>query len=540
MHGADSPGPPDLAALCQTVIERSPLALALTEGETHRLRCANNAFCRLTGTAAEPLLGRDFAEAFPDSKTDGSLALLDRVWRTGEAERMTEVAHDRPDGTTVFWCYTVWPVLGEARRPTALLIEVDDATERVADRRAQEEASNRMREINERLLVASVREQEFAERAELHSAEMDALLESLNDGAAIIAADGRITLLNGAAREITGVRAEVGAGAEEEYARIAFRRLDGTPLPPHERPIARALRGERFSEAEFLVVRGDGSRVRVSVSGSAIRDGTGRVTFAIIVFRDVTALRELEELKDQFIALISHDLRSPLNAILGFAQLLRGSLLKERGKPEFRHASAIMRAAEQMAAMIQDLLESTRLESGQIEMHKRPCNLGDQVMETVRHLNAEDQARVRIDAPPHLPRVAADPHRLGRAITNLITNALKYSPPETPVRVRITPRPDEVVVSVTDRGGGIPPEDLPYLFERFYRAKKHSKTEGLGLGLYITRLIIEAHGGRIWVESEPGTGSTFSFALPTERANGRASPPGPAVGPGARAEDPVI
>lgn len=122
--------------------------------------------------------------------------------------------------------------------------------------------------------------------------------------------------------------------------------------------------------------------------------------------------------------------------------------------------------------------------------------------------------RVRLDVPSDLPSVFADANRLERIMTNLLSNALKYADPDTTVQVRAHRHDGEVVVEITDQGQGITPDDLPHLFKRFYRAKGARKAEGLGLGLYITKKLVEAHGGRIWVESEVGQGSTFSFTLP--------------------------
>ncbi|MHB1416804.1 MAG: sensor histidine kinase, partial [Chloroflexota bacterium] len=126
----------------------------------------------------------------------------------------------------------------------------------------------------------------------------------------------------------------------------------------------------------------------------------------------------------------------------------------------------------------------------------------------------EDQARLRVEAPQPVPPVLADPERVERVVVNLVTNALKYSTPGKPVVVRVQPSDGEAMVSVIDEGPGISSEELPHLFQRYRRAAAGNKAGGLGLGLYIARLIVEAHGGRIWVESEVGKGSTFSFTLP--------------------------
>jgi len=163
-------------------------------------------------------------------------------------------------------------------------------------------------------------------------------------------------------------------------------------------------------------------------------------------------------------------------------------------------------------------VESTRLESGQLEIRKEPVDLAHLVGEIVERVTSpEERPRICIESAVHMPTVPADPDRIERAIVNLITNALKYSPSNSPVTIRIRRSEEEAVVSVTDQGAGIPPEHLPHVFDRFYRVtggKGVAEAEGLGLGLYIARLIVEAHGGRIWAESEVHKGSTFHFTLP--------------------------
>jgi signal transduction histidine kinase len=152
-----------------------------------------------------------------------------------------------------------------------------------------------------------------------------------------------------------------------------------------------------------------------------------------------------------------------------------------------------------------------------MDMDKEPLNLLQFVSEVVEHVGAPaDRERIQIETTEWVPPVSADPARLERALMNLLTNALKYSPPDSPVVVRVACGDGEAVISVSDRGPGIPPEELPHLFQRYYRSRSTTakKVGGLGLGLYITRLIAEAHRGRVWVESEPGQGSTFYFALP--------------------------
>ena len=131
-----------------------------------------------------------------------------------------------------------------------------------------------------------------------------------------------------------------------------------------------------------------------------------------------------------------------------------------------------------------------------------------------RNAGVLDTDRIQLDVPEELPLVSADYNRLERVFTNLLSNALKYSDTDTPVVVRALQVGEMVEIAITDQGKGIPPDDLPHLFERFYRAQGARKADGIGLGLYIAKALVEAHGGRIWVESEEGKGSTFSFTLP--------------------------
>jgi len=168
-----------------------------------------------------------------------------------------------------------------------------------------------------------------------------------------------------------------------------------------------------------------------------------------------------------------------------------------------------------MNAMIRDLVDSERLQAGQLRLDKQPVQLRSFVSDLLEWLRqVMDVGRVVVEVPQDLPPVLADSDRLERILLNVLSNALKYSASNTEVLVQARQSGKEVVTSVTDHGIGIPAEALPHIFERFYRAKTARKAEGLGLGLYITKMLVEAHGGRVWAESELNKGSTFYFTLP--------------------------
>ncbi len=219
--------------------------------------------------------------------------------------------------------------------------------------------------------------------------------------------------------------------------------------------------------------------------------------------------------QDDILRMVSHDLRGPLTVVHGQAELLLRWLARAglAGR-EAHSANTILAAARRMNTMIQDLVDAARLEHGRLTLDLAPLELGPFALKLKEQM-ASAAERIRVDAGPGLPPVHADAGRLERVLTNLLSNALKYSPPDSEVTLGFALRQGEVVVSVADHGQGIAPEELPHLFQRYFRTlAARSHHEGLGLGLYISRMLVEAHGGRIWVESQVGMGSTFSFTLP--------------------------
>lgn len=236
-------------------------------------------------------------------------------------------------------------------------------------------------------------------------------------------------------------------------------------------------------------------------------------------------LQALQEQREDFLRAVSHDLRTPLQTVTLQAERL--SRLAPQGSRERGAAEAMGRAARQMNGLISDLVDSIYLESGALHLSKEPLALGEFLGELLgAGGGAHDADRFTLEIAPDLPVVPADGARLTRVVQNLAGNALKYSAPGTRILVEACRRGHEVLVSIADRGAGIPPEDLTRIFERFYRGGQRGKIDGLGLGLYISRLIVEAHGGRIWCESTVGVGSTFRFTLPIGERAGVDTPGG--------------
>ncbi len=228
---------------------------------------------------------------------------------------------------------------------------------------------------------------------------------------------------------------------------------------------------------------------------------------------DITDRKLHEQFRDQYVGLISHDLRTPLSNISVAASMLQLLLERAGVKEGARPVDTILRNTRRMSEMIEDLLETTRLESGQFKLHKTPFDLALLAQTVAGQLGDTASRPVRLKAAGPAP-VLSDAGRIERVLENLIGNAIRYSPSDALVSVQVETNQIEALVTVADTGIGIAADELPKLFQPFYRAAGNTNVHGLGLGLYNSRLIVEHHGGRIWVQSSPGGGSTFGFALP--------------------------
>jgi signal transduction histidine kinase len=290
-----------------------------------------------------------------------------------------------------------------------------------------------------------------------------------------------------------------------------------------ECPIMRALStGKTISGRNETLWRAGRQPFPVRISLRAMVDGP-EIRGAVLSFTDMTqtraaeaSLREAVRDRDEVLAVVSHDLRNPVGTIFSAASLL----LTLNPSPEKRreHLLAVKRSAERINRLIQDLLDMARLEAGALPVHPGPFDAGrllDEVLEGHRGKAEERQITLQLRVPPRIPEPWGDRHRVVQVLTNLVENALRETPPmgEINIGVEEDAAGDGLRFSVSDTGPGIRPEDQERLFDRFWQVSRKDKG-GAGLGLSIVKGIVEAHGGRVWVESEEGKGSTFWFFLP--------------------------
>lgn len=303
----------------------------------------------------------------------------------------------------------------------------------------------------------------------------------------------------------------------EQHTLIHHTKADGSPYPAEQCPVTATLvEGGSHRAAEDLYWRKDGTSFAVEVTATPIKED-GRVTGAVVVFRDITERREVDRMKDEFTSVVSHELRTPLTSIRGSLGLLAGGATGEMPERAQRMLEIAVSNTDRLVRLITDILDVERMESGQVVMESKEVALAE-VLGAAEGVAGPMAcaAGVHLDIEPYEARLWADADRLTQALTNLLSNAIKFSPPGGRVSVSARPSGAEVLIEVSDEGRGIPPEKLEKIFERFQQVDGSDSREkgGTGLGLPISRSIVHQHGGRIWAESHSGEGSSFFLTLP--------------------------
>ncbi len=486
------------AAELDAVFENTDAQLALLDCDFHFVM-VNAAYARDCGHARDELIGRNHFALFPNRENQ---AIFERVRALGEPyqaiEKPFEYA-DQPWRGVTYWNWTLAPIKGAGGRVEGLLLSLTDVTPQV---RARQQAAALTQEMERR------------------AAELDTIVSSIADGLVLYDRNGDITRMNATAEGYLGYTpAERGRPLAARAAALGTRIAEGRALPPEDALAVRALRGESV-HSMVVALRQHGRVLWLSASAAPLAGPDGAIQGAVMTLSDITAQRDLQEQLEDVLRSVSHDLRNPLAAVQGQAQLLLRRLRRTgAGGPERANAEAIVGAARRMDTMIQDLVDAARMEAGPLKLDLQPVDLVAFAIELQQQLaGTMEVGRIRIEGTEGLPAVSADRAHLERVLINLLSNGLKYSAPGSVVTVAFKLEGSEVVTTVADRGPGIRPEALSRLFQRYGRVEAAgSKPEGLGLGLYIARKLVEAMGGHIWAESEVGEGSTFSFALPSAR-----------------------
>ncbi|RAQ98430.1 PAS domain-containing sensor histidine kinase [Thermogemmatispora tikiterensis] len=468
---------------------------------------------RLYGWPAQEALGRISTRLLKTGFPEGEVAVRTALEQNGQWEgELTQVCRD------------------------GRLVVVESRQALVRDQQGQVLATL---EINRDISERRQREREARAMLAGHLSLLEQLFEALPFAVALVAGEqARLLLANQAVRRVWGTDWPPGLPFLEflrEHG-IVISDLRGKALASEELVTLRVLREQQaISLYQEQIRRADGTLLPVLVSalplhvppealqGERLRQCEPGEPLALVIHQDVTPLKEADELKDEFISIAAHELRTPLAALTGYAEMLLRQTERGHGPPlaswQREALEEIQQGTARLVSLTEELLDLSRLQAGRLQLQRLPADLVPLVRQVVRRLQpttARHQLTVQAPAEPLVALI--DPHRLEQVLTNLVENAIKYSPQGGPVEVRVVPEGDgrAILISVQDHGIGIPRHQQGQIGGRFMRAENARAwgIEGTGLGLYLARALVEQHGGRLWFESEEGRGSTFFVRLP--------------------------
>ena len=350
-------------------------------------------------------------------------------------------------------------------------------------------------------------------------ASLEALVQASPVGVLVVDARTRtVVSVNREARRITGVGP--GIPLDEYRASASYRRLDGSELPLESHPLEGALaRGETVRAKDVVFALSDGRQVTALISATPVFSQDGELISAVGTIQDITPLEELERLRSEFLGMVSHELRAPLTSIVGATAMALGDSRRQDITAMNQLFQIIEQQTNLMGDLINNLLDMTLIEAGSLSVTPAPADVDDLIAQARgSFLRGGASNGVEVDLAEDLPQVLADMGRIVQVLDNLLSNASRYSPRSSTIRIAAVQQDQYVAISVTDEGRGLSAGELPHLFGKFSRlvpGHGERETGGSGLGLAICRGIVEAHGGRIWAESDgPGLGTRFTFTVP--------------------------
>jgi two-component system sensor histidine kinase VicK len=354
---------------------------------------------------------------------------------------------------------------------------------------------------------AALANAELYSRVSLEKERSVAILANIADGIVAVDRDRRVVLWNAAAEEITGVPQEEAIGR--------------TTMQVLNRELESAEETTRTGQRLVSLQRG-GEEVWLSLSEAVMLDPLGAVAGRIFAFRDISADRMIEQVKSDFVAAVSHELRTPLTSIYGFAETLLRQDIPFGEEDRRTFLGYIASESERLTEIVDQLLNVARLDAGDLKVELGRIDVGSVVSElvkTVEESGAMNGHRFEVDLPDETLAAEADPDKVRQVFNILVENALQYSPGGGTVILGARRNADRVEVRVVDEGIGIPAGERERIFRKFYRAESAARdgAAGTGLGLFIAKELVNAMGGRIWVDSTEGEGSSFSFELPAAR-----------------------
>jgi PAS domain S-box-containing protein len=461
------------------LFEESKDGILMVDPRTGKITDANPAMTGLLGCTREQLLAQE-------------------LWQTGlfeDREATLEALRELQEKE--YLCYATLP------------LHTKDG-----QRREVEFVSTLYQVDGHAIIQCNIRDITERKQAEEEHSRLAALVESSNDAIVGKTLDGIITSWNQAAERLFGYSASEAVGKPITII------IPPTLYQEEEDIIGKLRQGIRIQHYETVRLRKDGTLIDVSLSISPVKDSTGKVIGAAKIARDITERRELDQRKDEFISMASHELKTPITALKGFTQLLHRRF-KRRGDEESLHFLArIDTQLNKLTKLISDLLDISKMQTGQLEYRMEVFDLDVLAQEVVENVQGTTQTHRLVLEKTAGIHILGDRDRMGQVLINLLTNAIKYSPDADRVIMQVAADGENALVSVQDFGIGIAEAYQEKIFERFYQVSEpEEKTyPGLGIGLYIVRQIIKRHQGHLCVQSRKGEGSIFSFSVPLVHA----------------------
>jgi len=343
---------------------------------------------------------------------------------------------------------------------------------------------------------------------------LDALLDSAADGIIIMSADHKIEKCNHAFARILRLDVSEVEGSPHEEIFNWESLQQGSSLEEAE------LSGWPLTAKANLYVEGDlkrpsGELIPVGVTYAPLLSGEGKLINIIASIRDITHFREAEEIKSVFVSIVSHELKTPVALIKGYAGTLRREDVSWDSEIVQDSLEVIEDEADRLTELIENLLDASRLQAGEFSLNLAEIRMDKLAQEMAERFQTQtERHRIIVQFPDEFPVIVGDENRLEQVFYNLLSNAVKYSPDGGEISISGQIRSEQIIICIQDQGLGISQEDVPHIFDRFFRADEAAKnTQGAGLGLYLSRAIIEAHNGRIWIEPRPETGTRVCFSI---------------------------
>ncbi len=497
----------DSYAYSSAIFKHMPIGVALFDVQDFRLLTTNPRFESFLESAWQQgrAIGHPLVEWIPawvpDTEVQYLLDVFQKVKSEGVPHQTEErsVTHIGGDATT-YWSWTLEPVYDDVGELVQLLLTENDVTPYVLARQKVE------------------REQE-----RLHT-----ILDQLPEGITLVEADGSLSYMNCAAEHLLQISPEQQWNALHDRNPLAqsVKELEGQNLAPKNFLLLHALHGETITGRETVITRSDGSRIVLMTSSAPLYNKEQELMGAVSVFQDVTLRKNMEQQKNEFLSLASHELRTPITTIQGLAEILYMHIQSGKSLNSPRSHSAIEEVigqSRQLTYLIDGMLDISRLENMQLELQFVSNDLVSVLKRVV-----ESQSMTSKYHPISLVieglqahetlKGCFDEQRMIQVMNNLMNNAIKYSPKGCPIEVGLRwtlTQPDEALLWVKDSGVGIPQSELNSIFDRFYRVSNTDRSiGGLGVGLYLVREIVTRHDGRVWAESVEGKGTTFYVLLP--------------------------